>query len=858
MIRVSALPQTLELAPAAAGQISVSITNTSQVIDQYSIAVFGIDPGWVTAQNELVSLFPGETEAVVLDLRLPVDYPASVRPITVSVSSADSPDHFELAHVELEITEATTTSVAVDPTMVTAGKSATFGLAVTNKGNAPVLARPFAVDPEDLAEFVIEPADVLVAPGRTHIVQIAASGGRAWFGMPRARTFNVGVEAERHVETMATFIQRPRISRWMLSLLGLLCAAAVFAFVLSRTFDSVVEEAKVSDDVLNEALGTGAAGGARVPSNPSSVTGQLTSSTSSALPNGLVRSAAQTSGGGTFGIPAVQIELYTVCDDDDDEDQCDPTIPVATAASQEDGVFFLPNLGDGEYKMFLRGSGYDDAWYTDDGLGAKTFADASPITVGVDDPVDLGELQVGAIPAVVAGSVGGDAGGATIKLVRPGVVDPDTPALVAEVVVAPDGSFEMPPVPSPADYQMIVEKPGFATVTRDVTLAPGETLDNIGIVLTPADGRVVGTVVSSDGTALGGISIVATDGSYTVETVSYTEGDVGGFVLRNLSSPGRFTVTASAPGYVSESQSVVLEPDQTVGTPLSMRLIPSTGRIEGFVFLEGAASGDVVVSISGGDVEQTTRPISASGVPAGQYIFQGLPAPATYTLAFSGGGAQAQVRVVTVDSSVNQGTTVVPAVDLRVSNRSVTGTVFEVDTPLAGADVTLTDGTIRLETLSADEKFPADGDAGGRGEFAFSNVPPGVYTLTASRTGSSDSVVLVTVEAGVPVIPAELRLAAQARINGQVQNNVDGCSLIARLFLLDNFGGEWEQEVLVRNGTYEFLAVEAPQDFLISVSRANSEKILGTTQASSRPSVVVTALPINVVDECGSSGGGAP
>ena len=70
MIRVSALPQTLELDPGSAGQISVSITNTSQVIDQYSIAVFGIDPGWVTAQNELVSLFPGETEAVVLDLRL--------------------------------------------------------------------------------------------------------------------------------------------------------------------------------------------------------------------------------------------------------------------------------------------------------------------------------------------------------------------------------------------------------------------------------------------------------------------------------------------------------------------------------------------------------------------------------------------------------------------------------------------------------------------------------------------------------------------------------------------------------------------------------------------------------------------
>jgi hypothetical protein len=855
MIRVSALPQTLEVAPGVAGQISVSITNTSQVIDQYSIAVFGIDPGWVTAQNEMLSLFPGETGAVVLDLRLPVDYPASVRPIAVSVSSASSPDHFELAQVELEITEATTTSVAIDPTMVTAGKSATFGLAVTNKGNAPVLARPFAVDPEDLAVFVIEPVDVLVAPGRTQIVQIAASGGRSWFGMPRARTFNVGVEAERHVETMATFIQRPRISRWMLSLLGLLCAAAVFAFVLSRTFDSVVEEVKVSDDVLNEALGTGAAGGARVPSSPSSVTGRLTSSTSDELRNGLVRSAAQTSGSGTFGIPAVQVELYALCDDDG---QCDPSLPVATAASQEDGVFSLPNLGDGEYKMFLSGSGYDDEWYTDDGLGAKTFADASPIAVGVDDLVDLGELQVGAIPAAVAGSVGGDAGGATIKLVRPGVLDPDTPALVAEVVVAPDGSFEMPPVPSPADYQMIVEKPGFATVTRDVTLAPGETLDNIGIVMTPADGRVEGRVVSSDGTALGGISIVATDGSYTVETVSYTEGDVGGFVLRNLSSPGRFTVTASAPGYVSESQSVVLEPSQTIGTPLSMQLVPNTGRIEGFVTREAVPTGDVVVTISGGDVEQTTRPISASGVAAGQYLFQGLPAPATYTLTFSGGGSLPQVRVAVIDPFVNQGITVVPTVDLRVSNRRLSGTVYELETPLSGADVTLTNGTTVWRTVSADESTSPEAADGGLGSFAFSGVPPDVYTLTATRVGSTDTVVLVTVEAGIDLAPVILRLAPQASITGTVTNGEE-CALVARLFLFENFGKEWEQEVDVdlQTGSYRFVAVEAPQDYLIAISTTNSDSALGTTSASSIPSLDVSVPLIDLgATLCAPSGGG--
>ena len=45
-----------------------------------------------------------------------------------------------------------------------------------------------------------------------------------------------------------------------------------------------------------------------------------------------------------------------------------------------------------------------------------------------------------------------------------------------------------------------------------------------------------------------------------------------------------------------------------------------------------------------------------------------------------------------------------------------------------------------------------DGGDGGRGSFAFSDVPPGVYTLTASRVGSSDTVVLVTVEQGADFV----------------------------------------------------------------------------------------------------------
>src|SRR5690606_36869131 len=117
-------------------------------------------------------------------------------------------------------------------------------------------------DPEDLALFTFEPPEVVVPPGRTQVIRTTAAGGRAWFGQPRARTFELGVDTGEKVATVATFIQKPRISRWLLSLLGLLLAAAVFAAVLSRTFNQVVEEASVDGRIIEQALTRDAPGGA--------------------------------------------------------------------------------------------------------------------------------------------------------------------------------------------------------------------------------------------------------------------------------------------------------------------------------------------------------------------------------------------------------------------------------------------------------------------------------------------------------------------------------------------------------------------------------------------------------------------
>ena len=55
-----------------------------------------------------------------------------------------------------------------------------------------------------------------------------------------------------------------------------------------------------------------------------------------------------------------------------------------------------------------------------------------------------------------------------------------------------DGSFLFEDVPSPATYQLIVDKEGFATEVRDVVLGAAQDLDGIEIVLREGDGVVSG------------------------------------------------------------------------------------------------------------------------------------------------------------------------------------------------------------------------------------------------------------------------------------------------------------------------------------------------------------------------------
>jgi hypothetical protein len=448
------------------------------------------------------------------------------------------------------------------------------------------------------------------------------------------------------------------------------------------------------------------------------------------------------------------------------------------------------------------------------------------ITVERLEVNELDPIVIGGIPVTVTGKIDvDDPTGVTVSIVVPGASG--EAAIVATTELLPDGSFVLEGVPSPGTYQMVVQQPGAPPEVRDLVLEPGRPVDEIEVTVPPGNGLISGTVSGPEG-PLGGATVTATFGSSEVETVSLTESPVGTYALRNLPTPGQYTVTIRADGYATESRTVVLTNDRPEGT-FDARLTPARGSIQGRALVDGAPARGVVVTITGGETNRTAGVVS-QGPAAGTYSFTGLEAPGTYTLTFSGEGLVSQVRVVDLDPL--SGTDHVTGVDVSLvrQRRTVAGIVRDPDrSPAAQATVTLSDGTNTRTVLSADE--PA-------GRFEFSNVAPGSYTLTASRTGAEPVTVLVNVTATTPTPMLDLQLGPQASITGRVTGfDPTRQTAVVKLFEPALFPNNPLTTVTTdATGRYTFFSLDAPTNYVVAV-------FAGESAADPLDSAVVPTAP---------------
>ncbi len=166
----------LNLAPGENAVVRLTLTNSGDVVDAFSITVMGLDPSWYTLSAGEVKLFPRDQSAVTLEIHPPQ---AGTRPLagfypfTVMVISRDNPTAQATGQGMINLSAAGGLALDLQPRTIS-GRQGLYAITLSNASNAPRTTVLALSDPEEALQFTlgtpgiregeVAQADVFAAP----------------------------------------------------------------------------------------------------------------------------------------------------------------------------------------------------------------------------------------------------------------------------------------------------------------------------------------------------------------------------------------------------------------------------------------------------------------------------------------------------------------------------------------------------------------------------------------------------------------------------------------------------------------------------------------------------------------------
>jgi hypothetical protein len=652
-MRLHLVPDRLDLNPGEPASLQLDIYNDRDIIDGYNVALTGIKTTSLAIEPRSVSLFPGTEGSVSLILIPAPDQPAGSTFATIRVTTTTDPSETAEVSFPIDVAARTEMAVAVSPQSSTGGSRADFTVTVTNRGNTPLSVALSGADNEQAMRCAFDPPELEVAAGGQAGARARFDGRRPIIGTPVARMLTFRADAGNDVQqqVMGTFIQRPVLSRGVLTFLGLLVAVGLWAMVLLAGFDRVADVQQenavltagaITGNLAEEPPDSGGGGGSDDGGGGGGAGGDAGAGGGGAGGAGAGGDAGGGGGGGGTGAEGVTgtvagqvlqavgpgsapMPAAGVIVDARRVDQPDQL--ASAALTDASGAFALTGLKPGSYRVRAFAPGHATVWWP----AGSTPDQAAPVVVGADGQAPAISLTIAGGPGSIGGVVNSEAGplaGASISA-GPGLPTATTGS---------DGSFVLQPLPTPATYTLRITAPGFPPGTATIALTAGQRLTSQQLLLSSAAGTVAGTLTDDAGKPLGGVRLLITDQASQLvgATTSFAQGAVGFFSVTGLPVPGRYTLLADKPGYLPAAVPVTLGPDApsaNVSVQLVVQPVDVAGRItkrfgDGGECTEGCGVADAVVTaydVTGAVVgtamtDEEGRYLMA-GVRPGTYLF---------------------------------------------------------------------------------------------------------------------------------------------------------------------------------------------------------------------------------------------
>lgn len=257
-------PSRLAVEPGVETTLEAVVRNLGTVVDQFTISVVGEAGEWAEALPADVSLFPNAEETVRVTFRPPrsSQVQAGEVPFGVRVSSREDPEGSTVEEGVIDVGRFFDVGAELVPQASQGRKRGKHDVAVDNRGNSRLPITLQAFDENDFLRFELNPPELETAPGTAGFSKLRVKARKGfWTGPVKTHPFRVVASSNGQVDPQlvpGTFLQRPRIPRWLpRAIVALLALAALGVLAWFLLLKPTVESA--AKDAVEEPLAAQAA-----------------------------------------------------------------------------------------------------------------------------------------------------------------------------------------------------------------------------------------------------------------------------------------------------------------------------------------------------------------------------------------------------------------------------------------------------------------------------------------------------------------------------------------------------------------------------------------------------------------------
>ncbi|MFJ2955592.1 RICIN domain-containing protein [Streptomyces sp. NPDC087270] len=225
-------PASATVDPGGSTTVRLRVRNTGDVVDEYRFEPVGSIAPWVQVEPQVLRLYPGTTDSILLTFTPPrtPDATAGPNPYAIRVVPTESPEATTVPEGNLTITPFTEVRAEIVPPTVKGRFRGRPKLAVDNIGNTKLTASIRGTDNGDQLAYDIHPANVQIEPGRAVFVKATLRPRQMiWFGSSQQRpyTLDVSRSGATPLSVDGRYVQRGFLPRWIAAAFCALLGLAV-------------------------------------------------------------------------------------------------------------------------------------------------------------------------------------------------------------------------------------------------------------------------------------------------------------------------------------------------------------------------------------------------------------------------------------------------------------------------------------------------------------------------------------------------------------------------------------------------------------------------------------------------------